>query len=58
MDELTRLFGARICAGLLLITVVTLVILAYQEFSTELAREAEFYIASSLNQFDSSLAVK
>ncbi|MBT8284252.1 MAG: hypothetical protein HKO75_02635 [Flavobacteriaceae bacterium] len=58
MDESTRLFGARICTGLLLITVATLVILAYQEYSAELAREAEFYIASSLNQFDTTLAVK
>ncbi|MEZ2413641.1 hypothetical protein ACA086_01670 [Muriicola sp. E247] len=58
MDESTRLFGARICTGLLLITIVTLVILTYQEYSAELAREAEFYVASSLNQFDTTLAVK
>ncbi|MBT8279946.1 MAG: hypothetical protein KJO16_00075 [Muriicola sp.] len=58
MDESTRLFGARICTGLLFIAIATLVILAYQGYSAELAQEAELYLASSLHQFDTSLAVK
>jgi len=43
--------------GLLLITLVTLVILMYQEYSSELAKNAELYMAS-LQSFDTSLAVK
>jgi hypothetical protein len=58
MDESIRLFGARILTGLLLIAITTLVILAYQEYSAELAKEAELFVASSLQQFDTALAVK
>jgi hypothetical protein len=58
MDDSTRLFGARIITGLFIIALATLVIIAYQEYSAELAKEAELYLASSLNQFDSSSAVK
>jgi hypothetical protein len=58
MDESVKLFGARVFTGLLLIALVTLVVLMYQEYSSELANNAELYMASSLNQFDNSLAVK
>jgi hypothetical protein len=58
MDKSLRLFCARVITGLLFIAIITLVILAYQEYSAELAKEAELYVASSLHQFDTSLAVK
>ncbi len=58
MDETVRLFGARMLTGLLMIAIITLVILAYQEYSAELAKEAELYVASSLHQFDTALAIK
>ncbi|NER10060.1 hypothetical protein [Muriicola jejuensis] len=58
MDNTVRLFGARMLTGLFLIAMITLVILAYQEYSAELAKEAELYVASSLHQFDTSLAVR
>jgi hypothetical protein len=58
MDESIKLFSARIVSGLILIVLTTLIILAYQEYSAELAKDAELYVVSSLNQFDSSLAVK
>lgn len=58
MDESLRLFCARIITGLFLIAITTLVILAYQEYSAELAKEAELYFASSLHQFDTTVSVK
>ncbi len=58
MDESLRLFSARMITGLLFIAIATLVIIAYQEYSAELAKEAELYVASSLHQFDTALAVK
>jgi hypothetical protein len=58
MDKSEKLLGARVFTGLLLITLVTLVILMYQEYSSELAKNAELYMASSLQSFDTSLAVK
>lgn len=58
MDESVKLFGARVFTGLLLIALVTFVVLMYQEYSSELANNAELYMASSLNQIDTSLAVK
>jgi hypothetical protein len=58
MDKSDKLLGARVFTGLLLIALVTLVILMYQEYSSELAKNTELYMASSLQSFDTSLAVK
>ncbi len=58
MDETVRLFSARIITGLFLIALITLTIMAYQEYSAELAKEAELYLASSLHQFDTTVPVK
>ncbi len=58
MNKSEKLLGARVVTGLLLITLTTLVIIMYQEYSSELANNAELYLASSLQNFDTSLAVK
>lgn len=58
MVKSEKLLGARVFTGLLLIALVTLVILMYQEYSAELATNAELYMAFSLQSFDTSLAVK
>ncbi len=58
MNKSEKLLGARVFTGLLLITLTTLVILIYQEYSSELANNAELYMASSLQRFDTALAVK
>jgi hypothetical protein len=58
MEKSVQLFGARVFTGLLLITLTTFVILMYQEYSSELAKNAELYMATSLQRFDTSLAVK
>jgi hypothetical protein len=58
MNKSEKLLGARVFTGLLLIALVTLVILMYQEYSAELATNAELYMASSFQSFDTSLAVK
>ncbi|GGD50822.1 hypothetical protein GCM10011361_16830 [Muriicola marianensis] len=58
MDETVRLFSARIVTGLFLIALITLAIMTYQEYSAELAKEAELYLASSLHQFDTTVPVK
>jgi len=58
MNKSEKLLGARVLTGLLMLALTTLVILIYQEYSSELANNAELYLASSLQSFDTSLAVK
>jgi len=56
MNNSERLITARVIVGLTLIGLITIVLIIYHEYSAEIAKEVEVVLASSLENFDSTLA--
>ncbi|NNL02551.1 MAG: hypothetical protein HKP39_09785 [Eudoraea sp.] len=56
MNNSERLLTARVIVGLTVIAVITVVLVIYHEYSAEIAKEVEVVLASSLENFDNTLA--
>lgn len=56
MTTSERLITARVIVGLTLIGLITVVLIIYHEYSDELAKEAEVVLATTLQNFDNTLA--
>jgi hypothetical protein len=56
MNTSERLIMARVIVGLTLMGLITVVLIMYHEYSDELAKEAEVILATTLQNFDNTLA--
>ena len=56
MSTSERLITARVIVGLTLMGLITVVLIMYHEYSDELAKEAEVMLATTLQNFDNTLA--
>ena len=56
MNTSERLIMARVIVGLTLMGLITVVLIMYHEYSDELAKEAEVMLATTLQNFDNTLA--
>ena len=56
MNTSERLITARVIVGLTLMGLITVVLIMYHEYSDELAKEAEVMLATTLQNFDNTLA--
>lgn len=56
MNTTERLLTARVIVALSLMAIITLVLIIYHEYSSEIVKEVEVVLASSLENFDNTLA--
>jgi hypothetical protein len=56
MNTKERLFAARILYGALSILLIALVLLFYKEYAPDLLVKAEQFIATSMGEFDTTVA--
>jgi hypothetical protein len=58
MTSFEKLFAARILSAILIITILTLGIILYENYAPELFNEVEHALAVSMGTFNSGIAVR
>ncbi|WP_276388888.1 hypothetical protein [Eudoraea chungangensis] len=58
MTNFEKLFAARILSAILILTILTLGVILYENYAPEIFKEVEHTLAVSMGTFNSSVAVR